>query len=292
MRGKIVIVGLVFALTGMAVLAQEKATVAIPNDLYCSGVITTEDVPRNTILITGEQSNYKLTFQEGDYAYINKGSNQGVKVGDVFSVIRPVKDSVEIEWTKWQDGILHKMGTNWEDEGRVRVVLAHPDVSVAQVEHSCNYLQRGDVVVPFTERQSPPIKPASEFDRFAPPSGKPMAMVIVGRKYQQQLGTNDVAYVNLGRDQGVKVGDYFRIFRYQGTQHETAYQTPRFAFDIEGQWGPTLGFGSSPSKYDWNNVPREVIGEGVVVRTGTNSSSILVTFALREIYAGDYVEIE
>jgi hypothetical protein len=292
MRGKIVIVGLILALTGMAVPAQEKAAVAIANDLYCSGVITSENVPRDTILITGEQSYYKLTFQEGDYAYINKGSNQGVKAGDVFSVIRPVKDSIEVEWTKWQNSIFRKMGTDWEDEGRLRVVLAHPDVSIAQVEHSCDYLQRGDLVVPFTERQSPPIKPASQFDRFAPPSGKQMAMVIVGRKFQQQLGTNDVAYVNLGRDQGVKVGDYFRIFRYQGTQHEDAFQTPRFAFDIEGKWGPTLGFGSSPSKYNWNNVPREVIGEGVVVRTGTNSSTVLLTFALREIYSGDYVEIE
>ena len=40
------------------------------------------------------------------------------------------------------------------------------------------------------------------------------------------MGTNDIIYVNLGSEQGVRVGDYFRIFRYTGTQHETAYQTP------------------------------------------------------------------
>jgi len=292
MRGKFVVGSLVLALSGIAASAQQKAAAAIPNDLYCSGVITTESIPRDAVLVTGEESNYKITFTEGDYTYINRGSNQGVKTGDVFSVIRPVTDSARIEWTKWQYSILRKMGIDWEDEGRVRVVLAHPDVSVAQVEHSCGYLQRGDVVVPFTERQSPPIKPASEFDHFAPPSGKPMAMIIVGARFQQQLGTNDVAYVNLGRDQGVRVGDYFRVFRYQGTQHETAYQTSRFAFDADGDWGPTLGLGRAPRKYDWNNVPREVIGEGVVVRTGTNSSTVLLTFALREIYSGDYVELE
>ena len=55
------------------------------DDIYCSGTITSESVPRDTYLITGEESNYKDTFQEGDYVYVNKGSSEGVKVGDEFS---------------------------------------------------------------------------------------------------------------------------------------------------------------------------------------------------------------
>jgi hypothetical protein len=100
-----------------------------------------------------------------------------------------------------------------------------------------------------------------------------------------------VFYVNLGSAQGVKVGDYFRIFRYTGTEHEYAYQTERFAFDVDA-WAGVYGFGSAPAKYKWDNTPREVIGEGIVVRTAPNSSSVLLTFCLREAYAGDYVEIE
>ncbi len=53
-------------------------------------------------------------------------------------------------------------------------------------------------------------------------------MVMIGKAFQVSFGTNDVFYVNLGSAQGVKVGDYFRIFRYTGTQHETAYQTRDF----------------------------------------------------------------
>ena len=37
-------------------------------------------------------------------------------------------------------------------------------------------------------------------------------------------------------------------------------------------------------------LPREDVGEGVVLRTGPNSSTVLITFSLREIYPGDYVE--
>jgi len=296
MGGKIVLAGLALALSGAAATAQQKAAAPTVDDLYCSGVVTSEAIPRDTYVITGEQSNYKITFHDGDYAYINKGSKQGVKVGDEFSAIRIVSpDRTDVEWSKWQFSILRKVGPMWEDEGRLRVVVAQPDVSIAQVEHSCNYLQRGDVVLPFTERTAPPLKSEDHFDRFAPPSGKSVAMVVAEKRFQVELGTNDTIYVNLGRDQGVKVGDYFRIFRYQGTEHETAYQTRRFAFDADGaqnMYGINYGFGSVPLRYKWDNVPREVIGEGVVVRTGTNASTVLVTFAQREFFVGDYVELE
>jgi hypothetical protein len=296
MRGKIVLAGLVLGLSGMVAGAQSAPPIPRSGDIYCSGEVTTEAIPHDTYVITGEQSDTRITFDEGDYVYVNKGSNQGVKVGDVFSAVRAVKDPFGIEWTKWEFAILKKMGTVWEDEGRVKVLIVRPDTSIGQVEHSCDYLQRGDVLVPFTERPAPPLKSEAGFDRFAPANGKPLAMVITGKKFQQQVGNNDIIYVNLGNSQGVKIGDYFRIFRYQGTQHETAYQTPRYAFDQEdGMAVPDVGiygFGSVPKKWNWSNVPREDVGEGIVLRTGPNSATVLITFCLRPVYPGDYVEIE
>jgi hypothetical protein len=297
MRGKIVLAGLILGLSG-AVASAQNSTPPTPrlSDIYCSGTITSESVPGDTLVISGEESNYRMTFGEGDYVYINKGSGQGVKPGDVFSVVRPIpKDYFGIEWTKWQWSIMKKMGTMWEDEGRVRVVIARADTAIGQIEHECNQVQRGDILVPFMERPVPPLKPTN-FDRFAPATGKPLAMVIIGEQFQAQVGNNDIVYVNWGSSQGVKVGDYFRIFRFTGTQHETVYQTPRYAFDMEqGDAVKDLGiygFGAAPKKYDWSNTPREDVGEGIVVRTGPNSSTVLITFTLREIYPGDYVELE
>ncbi|MFZ0523684.1 MAG: hypothetical protein WAN14_19525 [Candidatus Acidiferrales bacterium] len=294
MRGKIVLAGLILSLSGIATSAQTAPGAPTQADLYCTGTITNESIPRDSYVITGEGSNYKITFDEGDYVYLNKGASQGVKVGDEFSVVRSVEDPTEIDWSKWQTQIIRKLGTWWEDEGRVRVVVAQPNTSIAQVENSCNYVQRGDIVLPFKERQAPPLKSEANFDRFAPFSGKATAMVMIGKAFQVQLGTNDIFFVNLGSEQGVRVGDYFRIFRYTGTQHETAYQTSRYAFDAdtESKVGRVYGFGSVPTKYTWDNTPREVIGEGIVLRTGSNSATVLTTFSLREFYVGDYVEIE
>lgn len=293
MHGKFAFAGLVLALSASMAVAQEQSPNMVQNDLYCSGIVTNQSVPRSSYVITGQGSDHNITWSDGDYVYINRGANQGVKVGDEFSVVRPEVDEVpDVQWSKWQDGIIGKMGTVWADEGRVTTVVVDPNVSIARVSNSCNYLQRGDIVLPFAERTAPALKSEENFDQFAPPSGKAKAMIIVGKNFQEQVGTYDVVYVNLGTSQGVKVGDYFRVFRYTGTQHEFVFQEPRFAFDVAGDWGPTFGFGAAPKKWDWSNTPREVLGEGVVLRTSPNSSTVMLTLTLKEVYSGDYVEIE
>ncbi len=285
MRGKIAVSVLLLILAAGFAKAQGPGNAPAGAAIYCDGIVSSEAVPHDTFLITGEESRDKITFQEGDYVYVNKGSGQGAKAGDEFMVVRQVTNPAGISWFRWQSHLLRAMGTVWEDEGRLRVVVAQPNVSIAQVEQSCNYMQRGDIVFPFSDRPAPPLKSEANFDRFAPPSGHPEAMVVTGKRFQLEMGTSDIAYINLGGGQGVKVGDYFRIYRYQGIQTETAYQTWRHSFEV-------YGYGSAPRRYGWKDVPREILGEGVVLRVAPNSSTVLITHSLREINPGDYAELE
>jgi len=285
MRVKIGCLGLLIVLAAGAAAAQQAPRVPNTSDIYCSGMVSTESVPYDTYLISGEQSNYKIIFSQGDLVYINKGSGQGAKVGDEFQVMRPVKDPVSIKWFSQQPGLLRAMGTTYKDMGRMRVVSVQPNVSTAEVVFACDYMQRGDIVRPFAESPAPPFKESAQFDRFAPVSGKPLAMVVTTKNFGQQAGTNAVVYVNLGSGQGVKVGDYFRVFRYQGTHNETAFQVYGTAYKV-------YGFGSAPQRYNWDGLPREILGEGIVLRVSPNASTVMITLSLREIYVGDYVEIE
>jgi hypothetical protein len=291
MRGKILFAGLILGLSCLATQAQ-NSTPPFPYDVYCSGVVSTASVPSQTFVITGEESNARLMYTLGDTIYINKGADQGAKVGDEYSLIRSERDPSPIEWTKWQDAIFSRMGTLWVDLGRAEVVQVLPKTSIAVIEHMCDTVQRGDIAVPFEQLPALTLKPMGQFQRFAPPDGKSLAMVITGKGFRNEVGNNDVVYVNLGNSQSVHVGDYFRIFRYTGTEHEVVYQTPRYAFDQQFGKGPGYGFGAVPAKYDWSNTPREVLGEGIVLRTGQNSATVLITFAAHEIYSGDYVELE
>jgi hypothetical protein len=291
MRARIVVLSLSVFL-GAAASSAQNATPAAPaipqidfSTVNCSGFVTDQKVPDEIRLVSGEQSNYKITFARGDYVHINRGQDKGVRVGDRFSVVRPDKDPTDVPWFKWQEKLLKAMGTPYLDAGQVRVVDVQPKVSVAQVIFSCGYMQRGDILQPYQDRPAPPYKDPAAFDHFAPVSGKPVAMVVAGKDYGQIYGKLSAVYVNLGTNQGVKVGDYLRIFRYQGSMAETVPQTKGYQYFM-------YGFGSAPMRYEWNDLPREILGEGIVINANRNSSTMIITFNSIEVYAGDYIEIE
>jgi len=265
---------------------QSVATSTSPDfaAVYCSNFVTS-DRGDDSRLISGEQSNSRVVFGTRDYVFINKGSNQGVRVGDRYAVYRPETDPTEVQWFKWQNKLIKAMGTFYKDAGQLKVVNVQPNVSTAEVTFACEYLQRGDLIRPLQERPSPPFKTDAKFDRFAPVSGKSVGMLVFGKDFSQTYGKFSTVYVNLGSNQGVAVGDYMRIFRYQGSHAESAPYYSDYQYSM-------YGFGSTPVRYQWNDLPREILGEGIVLNVGPNSSTILVTLSQLEMFAGDYVEVE
>jgi hypothetical protein len=265
--------------------ARQEATSPDFTAINCSGFFTDERVSSEIRLISGDESNNRIVFAAGDYVFISRGSAQGVRVGDRFSIVREEKDPMEVQWFKWQDKLLKAMGTRYRDAGQVEIVNVQPNISTGIIKLSCDYLQRGDIALPLANRPSPPYKPAEQFNRFAPVSGKSVGMLVTGIDFAQTYGKNSTIFVNLGSNQGVKVGDYFRIFRYQGSHAELVPNYSDFQYSM-------YGFGSTPVKYQWNDLPREVIGEGIVINVSHNASTMFVTYSKLELYAGDYVEIE
>ena len=253
--------------------------------VYCSGFVSDPKIPDDIRIISGEQSDYKITYARGDNVFINRGEDKGVKIGDRFTIARPDQDPAN-EWFIGQYKLFKSMGTLYRDAGVVRVVNVQPKVSVAEVVFSCDYIQRGDIARPFEERPAPPFKDAAAFDHFAPVSGKPVGTVISAFDYHQLLGRGDTVYVNIGAEKGVKVGEYMRLFRHQGTTTEYAQEK------IKGYQNEVYGFGSSPTKYQWKDLPREVLGEGIVLNVTKNAATVLITYCTVALYAGDFVEIE
>jgi hypothetical protein len=277
---------------GAAICSAQTAPDAAPagrqtvdySSVYCSGFVSDPKIPDDIRVISGEQSNYKLTFDDGEYIYINRGSDKGVKVGDSFAVVRPEMDTAN-EWFHGQNKLLKEMGTLYRDTGQVRVVNVQAKVSIAKVVFLCQYIQRGDILRPLEERPTPPFKEPAAFDHFAPVSGKPVGTVVSAYEYQQLLGNGNAIYVNVGAAKGVKVGDYMRLFRYQGDMKE-------YAADVKGSQYEMYGFGSAPARYESKDLPREVLGEGIVLNVTKNAATVLITYTRQAIYTGDYAEIE
>jgi len=272
---------------GATVLSAQTVSTGKPVDyshVYCSGFVSDPKVPDDIRVISGEQSNYKIAWDEGEYIYINRGADKDVKVGDRFAIVRPDHDQAN-EWFYGQKKLERAMGTVYKDAAQVRVVSVHAKVAIAKVEFSCGYVLRGDIARPQEERPAPVLKEVGAFDHFAAVSGKPVGTIVTSRDYPQLLGRGDTMFVNVGAEKGVKVGDYLRVFRYQGTRTELTSEVRGYQYKMEG-------YGSALAHYEPQDLPREVLGEGIVLNVTRNAATVLITYNNLPLYTGDFVEIE
>jgi hypothetical protein len=181
----------------------------------------------------------------------------------------------------------------------VRVVDTRSHSAIAQVEFSCDPINPGDVVMPFVEKPPITFRVPGHFDRFAPPNGKLSGRIVLGKDFDSFLGTGMKLYMNMGSNQGVKVGDYFRVVRsYTATlqdpvdslsfkaqtSEDTQVRPPTFeANRFTKTKGPNIHVG---------DLPRRAVGEVVVLNVTPTASSAMIVFALEDVHAGDTVELD
>jgi hypothetical protein len=276
----------ILGLTTVLAHAQRASNAPTEFDMYCSGVITTKAMPQDTYVISGVESDHRIIYHTGNLVFINKGAKQGVRIGDQFLVSRPESDQqMQMPWIADQASLTSAMGTTYADLGRLRVASVQEKTSTAEIVQSCGYIQRGDLLQPFTPRTAPQYKPEAKFDVFAPPSGKTKAMIVSTLRFGVAAASGSIVYVNLGAAQGVQVGNYFRIFRYQDGHPFKVYELPKTAY-------MAYGFGAAPKAYNGTDLPRDILGEGIVLRVGPNAATVMLTDSVREIYVGDIVELE
>jgi hypothetical protein len=265
-------------------------------DIYCAGFITKDRIPDANYVNGGLQTPSSTKFQVGELVYL---AGSGYQAGQLYSVIRELRDINEYELYPGQGKVLAAAGRPYGDVGRVRVLDTRSHSAIAQVEFSCDPINPGDVVVPFVEKPSVAFRAPGHFDRFAPATGKLSGRVVLGKDFDGELGTGMKLYMNVGSNQGVKVGDYFRVVRsytailhdpvdslsfYTGTTEDTQMRPPTFEADrFTRTKGPNIHVA---------DLPRLGVGEVVVVNVTPTTSSAMVVFALEDVYAGDTVELD
>ncbi len=93
--------------------------------------------------------------------------------------------------------------------------------------------------------------------------------------------------MNIGATKGVKVGDYVRFFRYQTSKDDISAKAASRICNTR-----SIGFGSAPKKYAGKDLPREILGEGIVLNVTKDAATVLVTYGREEAYTGDFAEVE
>lgn len=265
-------------------------------DIYCAGFITKDRIPDANYVNGGLETPTSTKFEIGELVYL---AGTGYQAGQLYSVIRELRDINEYEIYPGQRKLLASVGRPYGEIGRVRVVDTRSHSAIAQVEFSCDPINPGDVVMPFVEKTPIAFHVPGHFDRFAPPNGKLTGRIVLGKDFDGFLGTGMKLYMNMGSNQGVKVGDYFRVVRsYTATLHDpvdslsfdahtsedTQMRPPTFeANRFTRTKGPNIHVG---------DLPRRAVGEVVVLNVTPTSSSAMVVFALEDVHAGDAVELD
>ncbi|MGA2203116.1 MAG: hypothetical protein ABSG40_14235 [Terriglobales bacterium] len=265
-------------------------------DIYCAGFITKDRVPDANYVNGGLQTPTSTKFEIGELVYL---AGSGYQAGQLYSVVREMRDVNEYEIYSGQRKVSAAAGRLYGEIGRVRVVDTRSHSAIAQVEFSCDPINPGDVVMPFVEKPPITFRVPGHFDRFAPPNGKLSGRIVLGKDFDSFLGTGMKLYMNMGSNQGVKVGDYFRVVRsYTATlqdpvdslsfkaqtSEDTQVRPPTFeANRFTKTKGPNIHVG---------DLPRRAVGEVVVLNVTPTASSAMIVFALEDVHAGDTVELD
>ena len=265
-------------------------------DLYCAGFVSKQSLPDANYVAGGLQTPSTTKFTRGDIVYLQ---GTGYTVGAEYEIIRALRDVNEYEMFPGQKKLLKETGQPYEEVGRVRVIDTRSKAAIGQIEYSCDGANPGDTTIPFAEKQAVSFHPPQHFDRFLPASNRPSGRIVMGKDFDFELGTGHKVYLNLGSNQGVKIGDYFRAVRPYDVDLKDPVDSLSFkaaiAEDTQKKmpsFDPAMFTKGNGPVIHVKDLPRRAVGEIVIISVTNTTATGMVVFALEDVHTGDYVEME
>ena len=219
--------------------------------LQCAHYVVSDGEDDSLYVLGSEQGATKIAFAERDILYLSKGSNAGVKAGDVFTVHHP---SYEVK----HPNSGRTIGRKIETTGWVRVILVQEDSATAIVERSCTDMHAGDYLKTFEKVSVPLIVKRTPPTRLTPPSGKIEGTIIDIETDSMIAGQGQLVSINLGTANGIAPGNMMTVFKIMYPSVPTA---------------------------------RNVIAELAVVAVRERTATAVVTYSNDAIMNGDRVEL-
>jgi len=270
------------SIQGLAVVSNKPT----PNDMYCSGFITTEKVPENRFVAGGwfspEQTHYAGPT---DRVYIYGAAD--LKPGDKLHILRHVKDPNHYERFKGEKSAIRQVGEVYFERGYVRVLEVQKNVAITVPELSCSDIVPGDLAIPLVEREVPVFR-SVKLDRFAVPNGKATGRIVMTNDFDSYVGTPQKVYLNIGSDKGLKVGDYLRATR----TYEYAYRDSEFGLSAKAaEVEETQKKAPKFPKNKLSDLPRKSVADMIVLTVHPRSATAMIMTAYEEVRVGDGVEL-
>jgi len=266
-------------------------------DEYCAGFINKDVLPNANFVIGSMDSPNTSKFVLGDAVYL---AGTGYATGQQFTVVRELSNPNEDPAFAGQEKLLKATGHAYAEIGRIKILDTRNHTPVAQVEYSCEPMVPGDSLIPFVEKTHVTLRESTRLDRFLPATSKPTGRLVLARDFDTFLGMGSKVYLNVGSNQGIKVGDYFRAVRPYWMDRDdevdsislkasVVEDTQKNPPSIEPAMFTKNGKGAVIHLTDY---PRRAVGELVVLNVTPTSATAMVIFALEDLHLGDFAEME
>jgi len=265
-------------------------------DLTCAGFVSKQLVP-NSNFVAGDLYTPSTTKNtNGEVVYL---TGKGYEVGQKYTIVRELRDPNRYELFAGQHALLKAMGQPYSEVARVRVIDTRSHMAIAEIEVSCDPVNPGDYAIPYVEKPPVSFRPPLRFDRFLPSSNKLAGRIVMARDFDAEIGPGVKVYLNVGTNQGVKAGDYFRAVRpYEADLHDpvdslsfkasTNEDTQKRQAAIDPNFltktgGPVIHV---------RDLPRRAVGEVVVLSATPTTATGMIVFAMESVHVGDMVELD
>jgi hypothetical protein len=265
-------------------------------DLGCAGFVSKQLLPNSNFVAGDLYTPADTKNSNGEVVYL---AGKGYEVGQKYTIVRELRDPNRFENFVGQHTLLKTMGQPYSELARVRVIDTRSRMAIAEIEMSCDPVNPGDYAIPYVEKPAISFHPPLRFDRFLPSSGKLTGRIAMAKDFDSEIGPGVKVYLNIGSNQGVKAGDYFRAVRSyeadlhdpvdslsfkastnEDTQKKQAVIDPNF---LTKTGGPVIRV---------RDLPRRAVGEVVVIATTPTTSTGMVVFAMESVHLGDDVELD
>ncbi|MGA2388149.1 MAG: hypothetical protein ABSF97_04275 [Candidatus Sulfotelmatobacter sp.] len=265
-------------------------------DVYCSGFINKQLLPDAHFVAGGLETPTTTKFVRGDIVYLE---GTGYTAGAEYEIIRALRDINEYEMFPGQKKLLKSTGQPYMEVGRVKIIDTRSRAAVAKVEYSCDPLNPGDTAIPFAEKSMISFHPPVRFDVYKPSGSKVSGRIVMAKDFDSVLGTGQKVYLNVGTNQGVKIGDYFRATRsYEADLHDPVDSLSfKAAISEDTQLkqpsiDPNILTRTNGPVIHVRDLPRRAVGEIVVIGTTPTTATGMIVFAMEDVHTGDDVEID
>ncbi len=265
-------------------------------DIYCAGFVAKPITGKDKYVTGGLESPFTTRFGQGDVVYLN---GKGYELGQRYGIVRELRDPNRYELFRGQWAAMKAAGQAYAELGWVKVIDTRAQMAIAQVEFSCDTVLPGDYAVPFVEKSSSAFHAPMRFDRFAPSSGQLTGRILLAREFDSQLGTGGKIYMNIGANQGLKVGDYLRaertydIHAYEAVDMlSTKASSSEVTQTKEPSVNPNFLTKTGGPAIHTADMPRRAVGEIVVVGVTPATATGMIVFSVEPVHVGDSVELD